>query len=121
VSAQFPDDGRFLDDDDELPFFSFHVRLPRLVDVVAAIVIGACCTLFYKSYINGTHGMMAERSILQERDLLKGQSTALDRRIDAQLNLNRRISDTYLDLDLLEERARVLLGYQHADDVLIKE
>lgn len=34
-------------------------------------------------------------------------------------NLTRRLSDEYLDLDLLDERARTVLGMARADEVLI--
>jgi cell division protein FtsB len=121
MTPEYPDDGRYLDQAEELPFFSMRLRLPRWIDLAAIVIIGAGCSVFYHSYIAGSHGMMAERAVEEERDLLKGQSAALDRRIADQANLNRRLSDTYLDLDLLEERARALLGYVHARDVLIKE
>ena len=34
-------------------------------------------------------------------------------------NLTRRLSDDFLDLDLLDERVRAMLGYVHADDVVL--
>jgi len=106
---------------DETDFFALKVRVPRLVDVGATLVLGAGSALFFQSYIDGSHGMMAERVIREELNLLKGQNAVLDHRISAQENLNHRLSDTFLDLDLLEERARVLLGYVHPRDVLIEQ
>ena len=35
-------------------------------------------------------------------------------------NLTRRLSDSYLDLDLLDERARDVLGYVRADEIVIQ-
>jgi cell division protein FtsB len=35
-------------------------------------------------------------------------------------NLTHRLSDDYLDLDLLDERARMVLGYLRADEVTIR-
>ena len=32
----------------------------------------------------------------------------------------RRLSDEYLDLDLLDERAREILGYVRADEVILR-
>tara|TARA_Y100000815_G_scaffold267372_1_gene286824 strand:+ start:2053 stop:2418 length:366 start_codon:yes stop_codon:yes gene_type:complete len=121
MTYEMPNDGRLLDQSQDQPFFSMKIRLPRLVDLAAFTLIGFGCSAFYHSYISGAHGLMAERVIQEERDLLKGQSTVLDAKIYDQSNLNRRLSDTYLDLDLLEERARALLGYVHARDILIRE
>lgn len=35
-------------------------------------------------------------------------------------NLTRRMSDEYLDLDLLDERAREILGLIRADEVILR-
>ena len=35
-------------------------------------------------------------------------------------NLTRRLSDDYLDLDLLDERAREVLGLLRADEILLR-
>ena len=35
-------------------------------------------------------------------------------------NLTRRLSDDYLDLDLLDERARDVLGLVRADELIIR-
>jgi hypothetical protein len=111
-------DGRVLEEEEEhVPFFSLRVRLPSLFDLAAFVVIGGGCALFYQSYITGSYGLMAHRVIQVERDLLRGQDAVLDRRIAEQLNLNRRLSDDFLDLDLLEERSRKILGYTHSMDV----
>jgi cell division protein FtsB len=35
-------------------------------------------------------------------------------------NLTLRLSDDYLDLDLLDEQARDVLGYLRADEIVIR-
>ena len=35
-------------------------------------------------------------------------------------NLTRRLSDTYLDLDLLDQQARSVLGMIRADEIVIR-
>jgi cell division protein FtsB len=35
-------------------------------------------------------------------------------------NLTRRLSDQYLDLDLLDERARNVLGYIRSDEIVVR-
>lgn len=115
------DDGRVLKEEEgHLPFFSMRVRLPKLFDLIAFPIIGGICALFFHSYISGSYGLMAYQVIQIERDVLHGQDSVLDTLISDQKNLNRRLSDNYLDLDLLEERSRVLLGYVHPHDVSAK-
>jgi cell division protein FtsB len=35
-------------------------------------------------------------------------------------NRTRRLSDDYLDIDLLDERSRIVLGYARSDELLIE-
>lgn len=51
--------------------------------------------------------------LARTRDKLAADVTTLS-------NKTRRLSDSYLDLDLLDERARAVLGYAHVDDLVIR-
>lgn len=53
------------------------------------------------------------RMLRQERELLLADVAEME-------NLTRRLSDQYLDLDLLDERARDVLGMIRADEVVIR-
>jgi cell division protein FtsB len=44
----------------------------------------------------------------------------LQAEVDQMENLTRRLSDTYLDLDLLDEQARDVLGMVRADEIVIR-
>jgi len=48
-----------------------------------------------------------------ERDTLKAEEARL-------ANLTHRLSDNYLDLDLLDERAREVLGTLRGDEIVIR-
>ena len=52
-------------------------------------------------------------STQEQRDELRAQVNRIQ-------NLTRRLSDEYLDLDLLDERAREILGYVRADEVILR-
>ena len=54
-----------------------------------------------------------ERALIAERDALKAELAKLQ-------NLTTRLSDAQLDLDLLDERARDVLGYMRADELAIR-
>lgn len=46
---------------------------------------------------------------------------SLQREVNRMRNLTRRLSDHYLDLDLLDERARHVLGLMRPDEVIIPD
>ena len=69
--------------------------------------------------VQGDHGLFrridvqAQISGLElERDALKAEEARL-------ASLSRRLSDDFLDLDLLDERARDVLGYVSASEVVL--
>ncbi len=85
--------------------------------LVTILVMGGS---FVVAAVQGEYGVMrrvelnAEAASLQaERDALKAELTRIE-------NLNLRLSDTYLDIDLLDERARIVLGYLRGDEVVIR-
>ncbi len=53
------------------------------------------------------------QELTQERDRLKTELAVLQ-------NKTRRLSDGYLDVDLLDEQARDVLGLLRADEVVIR-
>lgn len=67
--------------------------------------------------LQGEHGMFALMQIEAERAALGAELAAL-RTERAQLeNLALRLSEGHLDLDLLDERARAVLGHMRADEI----
>ena len=97
-------------------------RIPARALSDAAFSLGTLGLVVYFAFIalQGNHGL-ARLAIVNEdiRDLevvLAGlQADHADMR-----NLTRRLSADYLDLDLLDERARVVLGLARPDDILIR-
>jgi len=70
--------------------------------------------------IQGEYGLFARVQLEAERDILKGDLERLSTELEALRNKTRRISDDFLDLDLLDERARNVLGYVRADEIVIQ-
>lgn len=82
-----------------------------------AFVLGSYFTF---AAVQGDHGVFRRvqidaeaRELAQERDRLRQELAALQ-------NKTRRMSDTYLDLDLLDEQARDVLGYIRSDEIVIR-
>lgn len=75
---------------------------------------------FVVAAVQGDFGVMRRVQIHAEAEELRQQRDALRAELDHMQNLTRRLSDNYLDLDLLDERARIVLGYLRADEVVIR-
>lgn len=92
---------------------------PAIGMALYLVVIGGLGFYFTFAAVQGDYGVFrrvqaeAERETLTaERDRLKDEATKME-------NLTRRLSDTYLDLDLLDERARNVLGMIRADEIVV--
>lgn len=85
--------------------------------LVVVMIMGAS---FVISAVQGEFGVMRRIQLNAEIDALKIERDALQAQLKEIENLNLRLSDTYLDMDLLDERARIVLGYLRADEVVIR-
>ena len=50
---------------------------------------------------------------------LQAEADGLTKDLERLENLTRRLSDDYLDLDLLDEQARSMLGMARADEIIV--
>jgi cell division protein FtsB len=88
-----------------------------LVYFASATVLG---TYFTFIAVQGDFGMFARVEILADARALTAERDRLRVELAAMENLTHRLSDEYLDLDLLDERARDILGYMRPDEVAIR-
>lgn len=75
---------------------------------------------FVFAAVQGEYGVFRRIQIEAEADLLRHDATRLQAEIDALRNKTHRLSDDYLDLDLLDERARDVLGLVRSDEIVIQ-
>ncbi len=75
---------------------------------------------FAYAAVQGPSGILRRVQIEAETVELLEQRDALQAEVDETRNLTRRLSDDYLDLDLLDERARDVLGLVRADEIIIR-
>ncbi len=98
--------------------FARHLaRLARLYLIPA--VFAAACLYFIFHLVTGERGLLAYLAIRKELDTAQSMLTALE---DEQRALERDVSllrDTPVDLDMLEERARIELGFVRPDEMII--
>ena len=70
--------------------------------------------------VQGDYGLFRRAEILSDAKKLEVELTVLKNEIDKMSNLTLRMSDEYLDLDLLDEQARDILGQIRSDEVIIQ-
>jgi cell division protein FtsB len=70
--------------------------------------------------VQGDYGLFRRAEILSDAKKLEAELTMLQSEVDRMRNLTWRMSDEYLDLDLLDEQARDILGQIRSDEVIIQ-
>lgn len=75
---------------------------------------------FMFAAIQGDFGVFRRAQVEAEARELTAQLDALRSDVARMENLTRRLSDQYLDLDLLDEQTRDVLGMIRADEIVIR-
>ena len=88
-----------------------------LIYFVAAFLL---CVYFTFAAVQGDFGLFRRVEVAAEADALRLTLAQLQSQIASTENLTRRLSDDYLDLDLLDQQARAVLGLLRADEIVIR-
>ena len=96
---------------------SFKAAIGGAVFLFIALVAAGS---FVVAAVQGDFGVMRRVQIHAEAEALRQERDTLRAELDRMQNLTRRLSDNYLDIDLLDERARTVLGYLRSDEVVIR-
>lgn len=75
---------------------------------------------FIFAAVQGDFGVFRRAEIMVETRTLDAELQELKIELARMENLTRRLSDTYLDLDLLDERARDMLGMIRTDEIVVR-
>jgi cell division protein FtsB len=70
--------------------------------------------------VQGDYGIFRRVQVEAEARELRAERDQLQAQLDTLKNKTRRLSDAYLDLDLLSLQARDVLGYLRPDEVVIR-
>ena len=70
--------------------------------------------------VQGDYGMFRRVAINAEAAALTAERDRLAAELAEMQNLTRRLSDSFLDLDLLDQQTREVLGYMRADEIAIR-
>jgi cell division protein FtsB len=91
--------------------------LGGLVYLALAFALGIYFTF---AAVQGDYGMFSRVAINAEATTLTAERDRLESELAEMQNLTRRLSDDYLDMDLLDQQARDVLGYMRADEIAIR-
>ena len=80
----------------------------------------ALAVYFTFAAVQGEYGLFQRAQIEAEAADLRAQLDAVQADVARMENLTRRLSDDFLDLDLLDQQARDLLGLVRADEIVIR-
>ena len=98
---------------------SARLSIPWVMLAVFAIAL-MLGLYFTFAAVQGDNGLFRRAEIISDAKKLDTELTILKNQVDKMSNLTLRMSDEYLDLDLLDEQARDILGQIRSDEVIIQ-
>lgn len=96
---------------------SSHPVLGLLIFFPAAFALGVYFTF---AAVQGDYGLFFRAEVEAEAKDLNEQLARVRAEVAEMENLTRRLSDDYLDLDLLDQQARDILGMLRSDEIVIR-
>jgi len=91
--------------------------LGGIMYLVLAVTLGSYFTF---AAVQGDFGVFRRMQINAEAVALTAERAQLYAELDQMRNLTHRLSDRFLDIDLLDQQARDVLGYLRADEIVIR-
>ncbi|MCB1366440.1 MAG: septum formation initiator family protein [Rhodobacteraceae bacterium] len=87
-----------------------------------AIILATLSLAAYFTFaaVQGEFGVFRRLQVEAQANALTAELTRLQVATATMQNKTRRMSDTYLDLDLLDEQARKVLGLVRGDEIVIR-
>lgn len=92
----------------------------KVITPIAYLGLIGLIVVFAHSGLQSDNGLAAYREAGSEERRLKTELDALTVKRKRIENKVRRLSRTGLDLDLLEERARAVLGLAREDEIIVR-
>ena len=89
--------------------------------MIAGIAFAMALGMYFTfAAVQGDYGLFRRAEILNEAAKLETELAGLRSEIASLENLTRRMSDDYLDIDLLDQQSRDILGQIRADEIIIR-
>jgi cell division protein FtsB len=89
--------------------------------MIAGIAFAMALGMYFTfAAVQGDYGLFRRAEILNEAAKLETELADLHAEIASLENLTRRMSDDYLDIDLLDQQSRDILGQIRTDEIIIR-
>ncbi len=99
---------------------SVQRRQSNFGGMIYLAILSLAGVYFTFASVQGDYGLFRRIRIDAEARALEAERDALALEIATLRNKTHRLSDDFLDLDLLDEQARSVLGFVRADEVVIR-
>ena len=96
------------------------VQQPKLGSIFYFVLAATLGVYFIFAAVQGDYGVFRRAQISGEAENLRMERDALLLDLSGLKNLTHRMSDSFLDVDLLDEQVRDVLGYVRADEIVIR-
>lgn len=93
---------------------------PAMGALMFFFVAFGLCVYFTFAAVQGDYGLFRRAEIDAESRALQSQLDLLTEQVARMENLTHRLSDEFLDLDLLDQQARDILGLLRSDEIVIR-
>ena len=93
---------------------------PSLGPLVFFAIAFALSLYFTFAAVQGDYGLFRRAEIQAEARELRARLEQVNADVARMENLTRRLSDDYLDIDLLDEQTRSVLGLIRPDEIVIR-
>ncbi len=93
---------------------------PRLGPTLYFALAATLGAYFTFAAVQGDYGVLRQAQTADEMQGLTAERDKLAADLSNLKNLTHRLSDSYLDMDLLDEQVRSVLGYVRADEIVIR-
>ena len=87
--------------------------------IFSIVTLLICCYFFFAA-THGPYGLYEKGRIEADEILLNQQLADLVRSREEAENRAKRLSDQFLDLDLLDEQSRRVLGMVRDDEIIVR-
>lgn len=93
---------------------------PSFGPVIFYAITGTFGAYLTFAAVQGEYGLFRRVQISADAAQLRAERDRLAAELAVIENQTRRLSDAYLDLDLLDQQAREVLGYVRTDEIVLR-
>ena len=97
-----------------------HSSRPSLGAIIYVMLSATLGVYFTFAAVQGDYGVFRQVEIAAEAEDLQAEKDRLSAELAAIQNRTKRLSDAYLDLDLLDVQARSVLCYVRSDEIAFR-